>query len=95
MTTSLYRLCAHVIKNSNLLINSYGFLRFCRQYPLINYLDHYVGYKIRCEEDDDDSQEEDSRKISEFQAEGLGFRNFAWLGSNPSDAPGGEGVKEL
>ena len=23
----------------------------------------------------------------EFQAEGLGFRNFAWLGSNPSDAP--------
>ena len=60
MTTSLYRLCAHVIKNSNLLINSYGFLRFCRQYPLINYLDHYVGYKIRYEEDDDDSQEEEN-----------------------------------
>ena len=28
-----------------------------------------------------------SQKISEFQAEGLGFWNFAWLGSNPSDAP--------
>ena len=28
-----------------------------------------------------------SRKISEFQAEGLGFQNFAWLGSNPSYAP--------
>ena len=28
-----------------------------------------------------------SQKISEFQAEGLGFQNFAWLGSNPSDAP--------
>ena len=26
-------------------------------------------------------------RISEFQAEGLGFRNFAWLGSNPSYAP--------
>ena len=29
-----------------------------------------------------------SQKISEFQAEGLGFRKFAWLGSNPSYAPG-------
>ena len=28
-----------------------------------------------------------SRKIPEFQAEGLGFQNFAWLGSNPSYAP--------
>ena len=28
-----------------------------------------------------------SQKISELQAEGLGFRNFAWLGSNPSYAP--------
>ena len=28
-----------------------------------------------------------SRKIAEFQAEGLGFQNFAWLGSNPSYAP--------
>ena len=27
------------------------------------------------------------QKISEFQAEGLGFPNFAWLGSNPSYAP--------
>ena len=28
-----------------------------------------------------------SWKISEFQAEGPGFQHFAWLGSNPSDAP--------
>ena len=26
-------------------------------------------------------------KILEFQAKGLGFRNFAWLGSNPCYAP--------
>ena len=34
-----------------------------------------------------------SLKILEFQAEGLGFRNFAWLGSNPSYAPAGLHVK--
>ena len=28
-----------------------------------------------------------NQNISEFQAEGLGFRNFAWLGENPSYAP--------
>ena len=27
------------------------------------------------------------KKKLEFQAEGLGFQNFAWLGSNPSYAP--------
>ena len=27
------------------------------------------------------------RKIAEFQAESLGFQNFAWLGLNPSYAP--------